>query len=294
MCPSADSKRNASPSLAFKFNDMLSVAIGLQVQYMTVAYKTLTVPASGQFANIAGSGYSYGFTAGATITPLPGTVIGIGYRSALDQKIDGTLTTSSILPATSVGSVNLTLNLPDMLTVGLRQRITDRFALLAGFEWSNWSRIGTARLLTDSGASATIGGTVVNFPFEYSDGYFYSFGGEYQLNPSWTARAGIAFEKSPITDGVRTLRLPDNDRMWYSVGFSYRPPQFAGVTVDFGYSFIDVKDTSINIGPGTGNPWTNGTGTYTGSVDSYINILTFGFRYQWDDPAPRKTALITK
>jgi long-chain fatty acid transport protein len=285
---------NASPTLAYKFNDMFSVAVGVQVQHMTVSYKALTVAATGQFATISGTGFSYGFTAGATITPFPGTVIGIGYRSALNQDINGTLTTSSFVPATTTGSVNLTLNLPDMLTVGLRQRITDRFTMMAGFEWSNWSRIGTARLYTGSGANATIGGGAVSFPFQYSDGYFYSLGGEYVINPSWTARAGIAFEKSPITDGVRTPRLPDNDRMWYSAGLSYKPPQFAGVTVDLGYSFIDLKDTSLNLGPGTGNPWTNGTGTYTGSVDSTIHILSFGFRYQWDDPAPKKTALVTK
>jgi len=285
---------NASPTLAYKFNDMFSVAVGVQVQYMTVSYKALTVAATGQFATISGAGFSYGFTAGATITPFPGTVIGIGYRSALNQDINGTLTTSSTVPATTTGSVNLTLNLPDMLTVGLRQRITDRFTMMAGFEWSNWSRIGTARLYTGSGANATIGGSAVTFPFEYSDGYFYSLGGEYLINPTWTVRAGIAFEKSPITDGVRTPRLPDNDRMWYSLGFSYKPPQFAGVNIDFGYSFIDVKDTPLNLGPGTGNPWSNSTGTYVGSTDSTIHILSFGFRYQWDEPAPRKTALITK
>lgn len=284
---------NFSPSVAFKINDMLSVAVGFQAQYMTVSYKTVTVPATQQFANLGGTGWAYGFTAGATITPLPGTVIGVGYRSALNQKIDGTLSTSSALPATSTGSVNLTLNLPDMLTVGLRQRITDRFTMMAGFEWSRWSRIGTAVLHTDSG-TATIGGTAVTLPFQYSDGYFYSLGGEYIINPALTARAGIAFEKSPITDGVRTPRLPDNDRMWYSAGLGYKPSQFPGVTVDLGYSFIDVKDTSINIGPSSGNPWTNATGTYVGSVSSHIHILSVGFRYQWDAPEVRKTALITK
>ena len=40
--------------------------------------------------------------------------------------------------------INTTLNLPDTVTLGLRQRLGDRFTLLAGYEWSNWSRIGTA------------------------------------------------------------------------------------------------------------------------------------------------------
>lgn len=291
---SADVKSfNFQPAIAYKISDMVSVAVGAQVQYMTVDYDALAAAgASPTIANLSGKGMGYGFTAGVTITPTPTTTIGVGYRSAINQKINGTLRTG--VAAGTPGSVSTTLNLPDMVTVGLRQRIGDRFTLLAGFEWSNWSRIGTSVVTTPSGGTALIGVSSVVLPFQYSDGYFYSLGGEYVINPSWTVRAGIAFEKSPITDSVRTPRLPDNDRMWYSAGLSYKPPQFAGVTVDLGYSFIDLKDTSLNLGPGTGNPWTNTTGTYTGSVDSTIHILSFGFRYQWDDPAPKKTALVTK
>lgn len=291
---SADVKSfNFQPVIAYKISDMVSIAVGAQVQYMTVDYDALAAAGvSPTIANLSGKGMGYGFTAGVTITPTPTTTIGVGYRSAINQKINGTLRTGGV--AGTPGSISTTLNLPDMVTVGLRQGIGDRFTLLAGFEWSNWSRIGTAIVTTPSGGTALIGTSAVALPFQYSDGYFYSLGGEYVINPSWTVRAGIAFEKSPITDSVRTPRLPDNDRMWYSAGFGYKPPQFKGVTVDFGYSYIDVKDTSINIGAGSGNPWTNSTGTYVGSVDSHVHILSFGFRYQWDDAAPKKTALITK
>jgi long-chain fatty acid transport protein len=286
---------NFTPSIAYKFNDMISVAAGVQVQYMTVNYTALISPlAPPNAAIISGDGFGYGFVVGATITPTPTTTIGIGYRSALDQDIEGSMSMSSVLPASTPGSVSTTLDLPDMLTVGLRQRIGDRFTLLAGFEWSGWSRIGTTRLLTPSGSSATIGGTAVNFPFEYSDGYMYSLGGEYIVDPRLTLRAGIAFEQSPITDGVRTPRLPDNDRMWYSVGATYKPPILRGVTFDLGYSFIDVKNTPIDISATSGNPWLNSTGTYIGSVDSQIHIFSLAFRYQWDAVAAPTPKLITK
>lgn len=283
---------NFQPVIAYKFNDMISVAVGAQIQYMTVDYDTLTAATvTPTIGNLSGAGYGYGFTAGVTITPLPGTQIGVGYRSAINQKINGTLRTGGV--AGTPGSISTTLNLPDMVTVGLRQRIGDRFTLMAGFEWSNWSRIGTAIVSTPSGGPALIGTTPVTLPFQYSDGYFYSLGGEYMIDPAWTVRLGVAFEKSPITDNVRTPRLPDNDRMWYSAGFGYKPPLFRGVTVDFGYSYIDVKDTPVNLGPGTGNPWSGAT-TYTGSVSSHIHILSFGFRYQWDAEPAYKTALVTK
>ncbi len=282
---------NFAPSVAYKINDMISVSAGLQVQYMKVSYSTLAaLPAN--LAIISGNGYGYGFTLGATFTPTPTTVVGIGYRSAIDQEIDGTLTATT--PGSTPGSVSTELKLPDLLTVGLRQKVGDRFTLLAGFEWAGWSRIGTA-VVTSGGATATISGAPVVLPFEYSDSYFYSLGGEYAVSPSFTVRAGIAYEQSPVTDGVRTPRLPDNDRMWYSVGTTYHVPDIKGLSFDVGYSFIDVKNTPINLGPTTGNPWSPaGSTVYTGSTSSQIHILSFGFKYRFGGHAPMKTALVTK
>jgi long-chain fatty acid transport protein len=242
---------------------------------------------------IGGSGYGFGFTLGATITPMAGTTIGIGYRSAINQKINGSLLTSSTIAGTTTGSVNTTLNLPDQLSIGLRQRFLDRWTFLAGFEFANWARIGSAAINQGSGAPATLGGAAINLPFNYSNGYFYSVGLEYVALPNLTLRTGIAYEKSPITDGVRTPRLPDNDRMWYSIGATYQAP-FKGLSFDLGYSYIDVKNTPINISAASGNPWLNSTGTYIGSVQSNIHIISVAARYQWDADPVRSAKLITK
>lgn len=287
---------NASPSLAYKINDMISVSAGVQIQWMSVSYNQFIPPAaaSANMAIIGGSGYGYGFTLGTTITPMPGTTIGIGYRSAINQKIDGTLATSVTVPFTTTGPVSTQLNLPDQLSIGLRQRFLDRWTFLAGFEFANWSRIGTATINQSSGAPATLGGTAITLPFQYSNGYFYSVGLEYAALPNLTLRTGIAYEKSPITDNVRTPRLPDNDRMWYSVGATYQAPQ-RGLSFDVGYSYIDVKNTPLTLGPGSGNPWTNTSGIYVGSVQSQIHIFSVAARYQWDAPVrATRTALVTR
>lgn len=287
---------NASPSIAYKINDMISVSVGAQIQYMTVGY-TGFLAAPSTIGTLGGSGYGYGYTVGTTITPMAGTTIGIGYRSAINQKINGSFLTSATVGATTTGSVNTTLNLPDQLSIGLRQRVADRWTLLAGFEFANWARIGTATVYQGSGAIATVGGNNFTLPFQYSNGYFYSLGAEYAWTPATTLRAGIAYEKSPVTDAVRTPRLPDNDRMWYSVGASYKSPDIRGLSFDLGYSFIDVKNTPLNLGPTSGNPWSAlpTSSVYVGSVSSNIHILSIALRYQWDDVAPvTKTALITK
>ncbi|WP_137043895.1 OmpP1/FadL family transporter [Pseudolabrys sp. FHR47] len=285
---------NFNPSIAYKFNDMISVALGFQAQYIKASYDAFlgTQPRIG---TLNGADWGFGWTAGVTITPMPRTTIGIGYRSAIDHTLSGTWDVpAAVAPATQPGSVNLGLKLPDTVTVGLRHGLTDRLTLLAGFEWANWSRIGTSRLLQPNGNAVTLSGAAVTFPFQYQDGYYYSLGGEYVINPAWTVRAGIGYEKSPITDAVRTTRIPDADRMWYSVGASYKPAFIKGVTLDLGYSFIDVKSATVCMGPTAAggcpsNPWSSATLAYNGSVKSYINIISVALRYQFGaDPAPVK------
>lgn len=281
---------NFNPSIAYKFNDMISVAVGLQAQYIQASYDAF-LGAGPLIGTLNGGDWGIGWTAGVTFTPAPRTVIGVGYRSGINHNLSGTwIVPAAVAPTTQQGSVNLGLNLPDTVTVGLRQGITDRFTLLAGFEWANWSRIGTARLLQPNGAAVTVGiaASPVTFPFNYRDGTFYSLGGEYVLDPSWTVRAGIGFERTPIYDSVRTARIPDNDRIWYSVGASYKPASLKGLTLDVGYSFIDVKNASVCMGAASGcptNPW-SGAATYIGNVKSTINIISVALRYQWDaEPA---------
>jgi long-chain fatty acid transport protein len=169
--------------------------------------------------------------------------------------------------------------LPGLLSVGLNQRLNDRWTLLGEFEWQNWSRIGSPAVI-----NSNTGATITTLPFAYSDGFFYSIGAEYKVNPLLALRAGIAYEKSPVTDQVRTPRIPDNDRMWYSVGASYKPAVIQGLTFDLGYSYIQAKNTPINVV--AGNPSFGAAGAYIGSVNGSVNIISVSARYQWDDAAP--------
>jgi long-chain fatty acid transport protein len=282
---------NATPSIAYAINNWISVGVGVQIQY---ADATLT-KSIGAFptaqAAISGTGWGYGFTAGLTLTPMPGTTIGLGYRSALDQKIDGSLVAPGFVPASTVGSVTTTLNLPDSVSLGVRQKLSAEWTVMGTIEWTNWSRIGTAAVSQPSGAPALIGGAVVTIPFQYDDGWFYSLGAEYQWNPQLALRGGIGYEKSPITDQVRIPVLADDDRFWLSVGASYKYSE--KISLDFAYSHIFVKDTQINVV--AGNPSFVPGLPYVGTVDSHIDVISVALKYRWDDPvAAPKGKLVTK
>ena len=155
-------------------------------------------------------------------------------------------------------------------------------------EWTNWSRIGTA--VVNYGPPPLLG--PIALPFQFRDGWFYSIGAEYALDAKTTLRGGVAYEISPITDRVRIPLLPDNDRIWLSVGASYKMlPNFI---MDVGYSHIWVKDSNINIT--SGSPWFNPALpiSYVGNASASINIYSVGFRYMFNAPPPPVAPLMTR
>ena len=243
------------------------------------------------------------------MTPTPTTEIGIGYRSRIDQDIDGTLaivpdsssalaaaTAAGVaaLPGTTDGSISTKVKLPDTVTASIRQKFSDRFTGMATVEWTNWSRIGTSVVQQASGAAATISNGVVTvpvtLPFEFDDGWFFAVGGEYILSPQWTVRAGLAYEISPISDQVRIPLLPDNDRIWLSGGLTYT--LLPNVIVDLAYTHIFVKDADINITAASGNPWFTTRGVpYVGTTSSHVDILSLGLKVKF---APAPKPVVTK
>jgi long-chain fatty acid transport protein len=292
---------NAAPSLAYRFNDWISVGIGAQIQYAKVTLNQgllAIIPPpppllpTAQFffpdVTLHGDGWAFGLTAGVTITPTPTTTIGIGYRSALNQKIDGSLVLTSPLAPFSNGAVHTTVDLPDVVSLGVRQRVTPQLTLLGTAEWSNWSRIGTSNILQASGAPALIMGNPVKIAFEYRDGWFFSLGGEYQCSDRLTLRSGVAYEISPVTDQVRVPLVPDNNRVWASIGASWQV--WKGFSFDLAYSHIWVKDPSINVSLASGNPQFTGV-TYIGDSKAHVDILSLALVYRWGapEPAPKVT-----
>ena len=84
---------NVTPVLGFKFNDMISVAVGMQVEYFDVDIETALAPtAAPPRQRLEGNSTDVGFVAGVTLTPFDGTTIGIGYRSMVKHSLDGSQT----------------------------------------------------------------------------------------------------------------------------------------------------------------------------------------------------------
>ena len=85
---------NVNPAVSVEVTDWLALAVGAQIQYFDAR---LTGQALGPLgvSRLEGDDVGFGFTAGIKVIPLPGTEIGLGYRSFIDHELDGTLETPS-------------------------------------------------------------------------------------------------------------------------------------------------------------------------------------------------------
>ena len=278
-----------TPTLAYRFNDMVSVAAGVSYMKFNARYTsgsptlaTITNPPAWGTAGMMGDGDAWGYTLGATLKPLQGTEIGIGYRSEMRVGLNGDFFSGT---AAVNHAVSTKVPLPQSVNLGVKQTINPQWTVLAGLEWTNWSVL-KAPVVTDKVTNAThlaLG----SIPFYYKDGWFASLGAEYKWSPALTLRAGAAYEWSPVKDSERSARLPDNDRIWTSLGFGYQLTQ--QLNIDFGYTHIFPKSTKITINSANHNYSTAlaaaGLGNLIATADTHIDILSLGLTYRFDTPA---------
>ncbi|MDR3374816.1 MAG: outer membrane protein transport protein [Ancalomicrobiaceae bacterium] len=265
---------DVNPNVAYQINSMVSVAAGLQVQYMELRESAFG-PNNSTYAGHTDN-LGLGYTLGATFKPMAGTELGIGYRSGITNRIGGTLTILTGPYAGAYGG-DLKLKTPGTLSVGLSQAIGDKWTVRAGGEFVNWS---TLKSVPVSGPASQIvagllGGST-SIPYNYNDSWFFSAGADYKYSDDLTLRAGIGYELSPNDDANRSFRLPDSDRVWLSGGFSYAPAK--NYSVDLGYTFIHGFGDKL-LSAAQGGPLTNNA--FSGTYNANIHILSVAWKIKF-------------
>ena len=293
---------NINPSLSFKLSERASLGFGLSYQraeidlLSAVNYSGVAFGAGGAglLAAVGGAGVegqnsvsvdgdAWGFNIGALFDVTPATRVGVHYRSSLDYETDGSTSFTNVpaafagvpalAAATSNGNVKLDLETPATLSFSVAHRVSDRLELLADATWTEWSKISQLPLVRTSGAGN--GSTLDTLTFNFDDTWRLAVGGNYKWSGPWTLRAGVAYDQSPVpNERDRTVRLPDNDRYWLSLGATYRASAVS--RFDVGYSFIHVKDADIN-----NDQTARARGIVRGTYEAYVNILSVQYQHSF-------------
>lgn len=264
---------NVTPTVAYELMPGVSIGAGVQFQYLDVKRLKSDVqgvpgfPAANS-ANLEGSDLAVGFTFGVNFKPTATTSIGIGYRSSIDHELEGTLG----LPVPgAVSAITADVETPDKVTGSIRQEIGSSMRLHATVEWTNWSKLTVSPIVGSGAPTGVPGGLALEF--NWDDGWFFALGGEFDVNDKLTVRAGGAYEISPIDQATsRLMQLPDADRVWASVGATYKWNEH--MSFDFAYTHVFVEDARFERTPTA----IANTSVYSGSSDSAVDIVSVGLK----------------
>ncbi len=293
---------NFNPSVSYKISERASAGFGISYQraeidlLSAVNYSGIAFGAGG--AGLLGAvggpgvegrnstsvdGDAWGFNVGALFDVTPATRVGVHYRSSLDYETDGSTSFTNVpaafagVPAlaagTSNGDVKLDLETPASISVSAAHKASERLELLADVTWTEWSKIKQLPLVRTSGAAA--GQTLDTLSFNFDDTWRLAVGANYQWSGPWTLRAGVAYDQSPVPNAQdRSVRLPDNDRYWFTLGATYRLS--ADSRFDVGYAFIHVKDADIES-----DQTARARGVVRGTYEANVNILSLQYQHRF-------------
>ncbi|MEP6677831.1 MAG: outer membrane protein transport protein [Betaproteobacteria bacterium] len=240
-------------------------------------------------SDVNGDDSAWGWNVGMLWDVTPATRVGAHYRSSIKYKITGNVSFDNpalpALPPALAPVVGLLANnvnarlanggftsnveLPDIANVSIFTRINPKWDVMADAQWTHWS------VVKDLTFVRTTGVVLQSTPENFDDAWRVSVGANYHHNDQWMFRGGLAWDKTPVIFADRTVRLPDEDRIWFSVGAQYK----LNSNLKFDGGFTYIKSSNANISQNAGSQAANGfvDGKYDASVTIFGLQATYTF-----------------
>ncbi len=270
------------------------------------------------YTDVKGDDWGFGYTLGYLWDVNDKVRVGASYRSKVEHKLKGTakwhLTDAYSNPKLApIGkaiqapmpagmgylpdeSASVKIVTPESLSIHGKVDLNDKWTAFGDVTWTRHSRFNRIDINYENPkvvANAKSGGTTVSkkttLKPHWKDTYKIGIGAAYQYNDKLQLRGGVAFDESPVrSPDERLTTMPDNDRIWFSLGAKYDFNENS--SLNLGYSYIHIKNSSTNangwcgsqtpMGPGAKNcvsSRTNGSADYK----SHAHILGIQYNYRF-------------
>jgi len=198
---------NINPAVAYQVND--KVALGLGVNYQRLDTRMTSTGNA-----FKGDDSAVGWNAGALFTLSPAMRVGVAYRSKIDHDVSGRLNGA---PA------SLDIDTPATVTLSVWQQVSDRWEAMGDLSYTHWSAVDDV---------------------DFDNSWRIAWGAAYKLSDVTKLKFGVAYDRSPVSNSNRTVQMPDNDRLWLSLGGQWKIGRSS--LVDVGYAYRYLRDGKIN------------------------------------------------
>ncbi|MDO8208607.1 MAG: outer membrane protein transport protein, partial [Gallionella sp.] len=256
---------NFNPSASYQVNERLSLGGG--INYQRIRGQLTSFAGASGTSSMTGNDSAWGYNFGALYNVSPQTRVGVSYRSAISYNLNGSMTFSNV-PAL-ITPVTLAIKVPDSFSLSVFHQLDSKWDVMADASWTGWSAFQQLKVIV-----VATGLPAQTVQENWRDTWRISAGSNYHYNEQWTARMGVAYDQTPVSDAFRTARIPDGSRTWLSLGGQYKPGKESAI--DFGYAHLFVNSASINATNIVPNPGPL-VGTYNVSMDILSAQYAHGF-----------------
>ena len=286
-----------NPNVAWKISDKLSIGAGISIQYADAQYETGVLGGMG-YGRLDADSLAWGANFGIMWSPTETLRFGLSYRSQVNHHADGDLrvglSKDTLYPnfnpnnksyIAGFGSATASLSAPQTVLLTGTWEATPQLRISALIRWADWSSFDTLKVRGNLGSLevynpayagliqgilAGLGGNQdsleVDVQNKWQDTWLFTLGADYKINSSWTVRAGVGYETSPIDeDRYRTALIPDADRLWLALGATWHVTE--NLQGDFGFAWLH--------GVGDAPLYGDENGTRVGEFDT-LDAYLFG------------------
>lgn len=280
---------NINPSIAYKAHDKLTFGVGLSAEYVEATLESAidfggiaaskglgsaSQTADG-YVKIKGDDWGFGFNAGVLYEPTEDTRFGFSYRSTICSELSG----KAVFKRSPIGDVinqrsgmfkntgvNASITFPEAVIAGFYHRFSPKWAIMSDVQYTHWRRLKELRVRFKNPVQPDDVS-----PMKWKGVFRVAGGAHYYLNDSWTFGVGGGFDKSPVPNEHRTIRIPDSDRVFLNAGLSTRI--YDTLFFDLSYGHLFFKKAGIDLKHET-------KGNLKGRIKTNVNILSAGLRYK--------------
>ncbi|MFP4351511.1 MAG: OmpP1/FadL family transporter [Puniceicoccaceae bacterium] len=248
-----------NPTVAYRVNESLSVAGGLNLMYSRFRLKQFFPPlgapggaplvSAETLAEADMDGWGFGANLAATWDITGKDRLAATWRSeiAVDYSGDGSI--GNLTPAARAfgfsenGNARTSIDFPPVFGVAYGRTLTDGLRAEIQFEWVGFSSFD--RLDLDFGANNPLFGGGITVPQDWKDSFTAGAGLRYQFEDGLRLHGSYQYFESPVPDGTLSTTIPDADQNAFTVGTTKRWDKwYAGIA----YSYVIYDDREATIG----------------------------------------------
>ncbi|MEZ8802359.1 outer membrane protein transport protein [Vibrio splendidus] len=226
-----------------------SVSIGGGVRYImaegsfgavSTANSLAPLPAGTALKYMEGDDTAWGWQVGTAWQINESNRLGFTYKSEVDLTLEGYAKGFGFNQANPAAhkSGSMDLALPATAELASFHQLTEKVAVHASINWTNWSSF--KELVADFPGENSVEIKQEN----WEDNYRFALGTTYQMTPKLALRSGIAYDTSAVSEEHRTATIPETDRTWLSIGAGYQWSE--QLTLEAGFTYILAKDAKMH------------------------------------------------